>query len=975
MSMERSITFADLTSAREHRDPKFAELVIAYLEQPDPPETATGRKIPPEENSEAAWLDDDADDELFDDDDDTDDDEDAWDDDGDDDTDIDDDADIGPALDETRDQPPRDAWTLARLRSALASQSASGKTPEELRALREEAWGALLAAPLPPPRLFLGDMLRDIYGEGTDWARTSLIEIFRLARLGWGIWKAFKHIYKRAEELHDTEMFGILAWRLDAIHHTPYHAGEIGAGTLAYMRRRAWRYMRQLGQAVPELYPQLAVQVLRHYPAGFWFSGSWIANQIWAHKDLIGARSASQSEPPAKLDRRAFHEAWKLSPDPLLRLLEDAANDTVCEFAIRCLRADFGETLRRLDPRWLARIGQKTLPSLHELVVDVLEGNPEMHPSAFRSLGLHDMVLGLLRSESEKAAAYAVEYAKAHAPDIPVDMLIEVAEAGTNAARALAEARLAKLSPAALGLPTLIRMLAVDELEKLAARKIEEGFRPADLTAELYVALATGTDEQQEFVQKLYKKHSQPVPAAFLRALVEHPELSSWQRRRVLQELGKRKAVDIGVEWIKDGLLDPRFSSNVSEWLRAGMLAGDALDVEWLKGLALRPRLRELALELLGNPKLVAPHRIGLPWLLAMARQSDPALSAFAHRYLLEHFAPDDFAQDAGTGKDAKEAGIAKIWSLIQPGQPEPVRRFAAAYLRVHHPEIGPGTDEAKSLGIKPRLPRASYTLARVRPLFDDGQAEVRRLARDIGRQELVRWNEPHVLYELARSRFREGRALAAEALLHIGEPDADPKAVPPVSWLNAGQVFALAESPVKATREIALTLVRRHYERLGGVERLGWLMESPDREVRLFAVRLLWERHRPLPHAKAAGPTGTAHARFSSTEALQQFLRTVLLGLPPGRMERRESADDALPDRPLPASRAKRALIDVVRDMAVEDAGFAAVIVPVLEEMMHSRAKGEWQACVAALARIRRAHPTLAVHLPPAVLPAARTA
>lgn len=949
--MERSINFADLTSAREHRDPKFTELVIGYLEQPDPPETSPEGKIPPEQTSEATWLDD-ADHELFDDDDDTDD-EDAWDDDDE------------PAQEEEQANLPRDAWTVARLRAALASQSSSGKTPEELRSLRAEAWGALLAAPHPPPRLFLGDMLIDVYGEGTDWARTSLVEIFRQAKLGWGIWKAFKHIYKKAEELHDTEMLGILAWRLDAIHHTPYHAGELGAGTLSYMRRRAWRYMRQLGQAVPELYPQLAIQVLRHYPPGFRFAGSWIVNQIWAHKDLVGARSAWQSEPPAKLDRRAFDNAWKLSPDPLLRLLEDAANDTVCEFAIRCLRADFAETLRGLDPRWLARIGQKALPSLHELAVEVLEKNPALHPSRFRELGLHDMVLGLLRSESDKAAAYAVEYAKAHAPDIPVDVLIEVAAVGTDAARALAEARLAKLSPAALGLPTLVRMLGVSELAKLAASKLDEGFRPADLTAELYVALATGTDEQQEFAQKVYKKHSQPVPATFLRALVEHPELSSWQRRRVLQELGKRKAADIGIDWIKDGLLDPRFSSHVAQWLRAGMLAGDALDVEWLQGLALRPRLRDLALELLGNPKLVAAHRIGLSWLLAMARQTDPALSEFAHRYLLEHFAPDDFAGDAGSG--GADAGIAKIWSLIQPGQPEPVRRFAASYLRVHHPEIGPGTDEARSLGIKPRLPRASYTLARVRPLFDDGHADVRRLARDLGRQELVRWNEPALLYELARSRFREGRALAAEALLHIGEPDADAKLVPPVSWLAAAPIFALAESPIKATREVALTLVRRHYERLGGVERLSWLMESPDREVRLFAVRLLWERHRPLANAKAAGPAGTPHARFSSTEALQQFLRTVLLGLPPGRMERREGGGEALPDRPLPASRAKRQLVEVVRDMAVEDASFAAVIVPVLEEMMHSRAKGEWQACVAALARIRRAHPSLTVRLPAA--------
>jgi hypothetical protein len=972
MSMERSITFADLTSAREHRDPKFAELVIGYLEQPDPPEAATGRKIPPDENPGSARLDDESDaDEDLDDDEDFDDDDESFD--GDDDT--DDEALFDDEIEPDAGQAdlPRDAWTMARLRTALASQRSTGKTPEELRSLREEAWGALLAAPHPPPRLFLGEMLIDVHAEGSDWARTSLIEIFRAARLGWGVWKGFKHIYKKAEELHDMEMFGILAWRLDAMHQTPFHASELGAGTLAYLRRRAWRYMRQLGHAIPELYPQLAVQVLRHYPARFSFSGSWIATQIWAHKDLLGARSASLSGPPSKLDRRAFHDAWKLSPDPLLRLLEDAANDTVCEFAIRCLRADFAETLRRLDPRWLARIGQKTLPSVHELVVEVLEGNPELHPSTFRKLGLHDMVLGLLRSESDKAAAYAVEYAKAHAPDMPVDMLIEVADVGTDAARKLAEARLGKISPADLGLPTLVRMLAVSELKKLATGKLEEGFRPADLTAELYVLLATGASEQQEFVQKFYKKHSQPVPAAFLRAHAEHPDLGSWQLRRVLQELGKRKAADIGVDWIKDALLDPRFSDYVAQWLRAGMLAGNALDVEWLKGLVLRLRLRELALELLGNPKLVAPHRIGLPWLLAMARQSDPALSEFAHRYLLEHFAPEDFAVDAGA--TGVEVGITKIWSLLQPGQPEPVRRFAAAYLRVHHPEIGPGTDEARSLGIKPRLPRTSYTLERVRPLFDDGQADVRRLARDIGRQELVRWNEPQVLYELARSRFRDGRALAAEALLHIGEPDADAKTVPPVAWLATAQVFALAESPIKATREVALTLIRRHYERLGGIERLGWLMESPDREVRLFAVRLLWEKHRPLPNAKAAGPAGTPHARFSSTEALQQFLRTVLLGLPPGRMERRESTEGALPDRPLSASRAKRHLIDVVRDMAVEDASFAAVVVPVLEEMMHSRAKGEWQGCVAALARIRRAHPTLAVHLPPAAAPVVRTA
>jgi hypothetical protein len=293
---------------------------------------------------------------------------------------------------------------------------------------------------------------------------------------------------------------------------------------------------------------------------------------------------------------------------------------------------------------------------------------------------------------------------------------------------------------------------------------------------------------------------------------------------------------------------------------------------------------------------------------------------------------------------------------------------------------------EARSLGIKPRLKRDAYGLARVRPLFFDSRADVRRLAAAIGRLELVHWGERSLPFDLADSSHREARALAAEVLLAVGQPDADPKVVPPEDWLFAARVFALAESPVKATREIALTLIRRHYQRLGGARRLAWLMESPDREVRLFAVRLLWEKHRPreFPEAwkpakrlqsggagggsgqrEAEPPTGTD--RFESTDALRQFLRTIMFGLPPGRMERRElgpGARGALPDRPLPASVAKKRLVEVVRDMSVEQEGFARVALPVLQEFSHSQAKGEWQSCVAALARIRKTHPALPVEL-----------
>jgi hypothetical protein len=300
---------------------------------------------------------------------------------------------------------------------------------------------------------------------------------------------------------------------------------------------------------------------------------------------------------------------------------------------------------------------------------------------------------------------------------------------------------------------------------------------------------------------------------------------------------------------------------------------------------------------------------------------------------------------------------------------------------------------EAKDHGIKPRLHHKDYGLARVRPLFEDARADVRKLAQDVAKHELVRWGDRVLPYRLAHSRHREPRAAAGVVLLKLGLPHEGTEAgddAPPTDWLLPDEVFMLAESTVKATREVGLTLVRRCYDQVGGAQRLAWLMESPDREVRLFAVRLLWEKHRPgafsgghssrSPSAPEAAvpppkpgepdPSPTASRRFDTSEALREFLRTVMFGLPPGRMERREHHGDELPDRPLPASVAKARLLAVVRDFAIEDRGFAELAVPVLEAFAHSEGKGERNGCVAALAGIRRAHPGLQVDLPAGTIP-----
>jgi hypothetical protein len=928
---DREICLSDITRAVDNRDPQLAELVVRYLELPDPAENL------PEEPAETQ-------------------------------------EDAAPGSVQQAPPLPPDAWTLVRLRAAVSSTALQHKTASERKAARREAWDGLAAAPHPPPRLRLGTLLVALYESGEESARDALLEIFARARVGWGVWQAFKRVYKLAEERHDLAIFGVLAWRLDAMHTTLTRTGEVGGGTLLYLKRRAWRYLRHLGQAVPELFPQFAVEVLRHYPRGYSFSGSWIANQVWAHRDLVRASHGWMSG-PGDLKKRAFDEAWKLSPDPLLRLLEDAHNDTVCGFAIRCLQQDFPESLRSVDPRWLARLGRKPLASVHDFIVATLMGSPEFHQSRLRDLGLHEMVLGLLLSESAGARKYAVDYARAHAADMPVDELVRLVLEGAKEVKELASARLAARPPRELGLPALCRLLGVSETAELAKAKIREGYTPADIDADLFVALALGNEKQSKFLVDFYNESKRAVPAPHYCKLLDDSRCSWSARRFALANLAERSGAEIGVAWLQKALMDPQLQATVSGWLTKGMLKGGALDVEWLKGLVMRPALRTLAIALLGNRELVAPNRVGLGWLLAMTRQPDETLSRFAQRYLLEHFTPEDFA--AEIGQSAIEAGIERLWALASgPREPEPVRAFAASYLQLHHPELGPTLPEARSLGLKPRLPRESYTLARVRRLFFDARADVRRLAAAIGRQELTRWADPALVYELADSAHREARGLAAEALLGIGQPDADPKVVPPLAWLDPARVFALAESPIKATRELALTLIRRHYGALGSPPRLAWLMESSEREVRLFAVRLLWEKHRtretPPGWRPPKGELVVAAERFDGAEALQGFLRTVLFGLPPGRMERREAATGALPDRPLAASVAKRRLVGVVGELALEDDAFAALAAPVLEEFTRSQAKGEWQGCVAALARIRRRHPGIPIALPPGSIPSA---
>ena len=855
----------------------------------------------------------------------------------------------------------------------LLSIAQGQRSPQHRREKATEAWQRFLAQvePAPPPRFQLAELLVQLYEQGGDAARAELMEAFRQAPLVFGAWGGIKRIYKLAEERLDAQVFGALAYRFD-VELTRSNRREVSRGTLLYLRRRAWRFLRELGRSTPELYPQFAVEVLRHYDPGTSFRDLWVANHIWAHdsKRYDGLSFHGQVPPGDMVKHRAFGDAWKRSPDPLMLLLEVCKADPPARFAIEGLRKDFPEKLRSVTPEWLGRLAHRPLASAHDFLVETLLGSPELHQGKLRGLGLHDAVLALLESPSEKARTYAIEYARAHAQDMAPERLIALLGTGFRETKAFAAAMIQGRSPRDLGYAVLGRLLAFREVKAWAEKALLESFDRAELPESFLVDMLFGDDAQLGWGHAYLTTRYQPgeLGAAFwVRVLDDERARERYKARsQALDQLGKFPASQIGAGWLLDALSREDIGGTVASWLkRADALPG--LDLEKLKGLVFSQRSRAAAFEVLGNPKLVAPRLLGLPWLLALARRADPALHTFARRYLLEHMKPGDFA-DSGD----REAGIARLFALaLGDREPEPLRVFAQTYLRCHHPILGPEQAEAKALELKPALPREAYTAERVWPALFDHREDVRRFGVAMTRVELRRWGYQKRVYALAESDAKEVRNIAYEALRKIGEPTADAAITLQAEELDPAAVFALLESLKRGARELGMELVLRHYARLGGPARLGWLMQSADRDVRMFAVRLLWEKHRPrdLPAGwKPRGARGGAElpadfgeaGRFADTEALRAFLRYVLFSLPGGRAA--EGRDEALARRRIPASVAKRHVIEVVRDLAVEDAAFAEVVAPILSEVTGSLAKGEWQACLAALMQLRKAHPGLAI-------------
>ncbi len=886
-----------------------------------------------------------------------------------------------------------DAVTWERVLVKHTSRDFRRLDPEVRRQQRLADYQALEAAdaevPLPDG-LRLHEVLLELWADRSPWARLQLVRAIAEMPLVWGPWRALKRIFKEAEAAGDWEIYGALAARLDVEYTRYWLHGHVRRPTVRYLVRRAWRSLRQLGVRLPSAYPDAAAEILRHYPATASLDRTWVANHILVHEQRAYSRSRFVRSPlgrnPPDLAHRAFGEAWRRSPRPLFGLLERAQHDVIRGWVARSLQTDFRTQLREVEPGWVVRLLRVRSVPVDEFVVWLLEMVPRFEPSAFPALGLHEALLGLLDSPSSTAAGWAVDYARIHARDLALGHLIRLANAEHETVRTLARDLLADRDPRTeVGLAAWGRLLGTSHGHALAARAIQEHFGPAEIDLPwLHERLLAGRPPVVELDEQLLLRLHPDVPAALWAGVLDDPRVDRFAVDVVARNLARADVASLAPDVLRRGLLNPLSQRLVRGWVREGRVPARVLGVDFVKALAYAPtfledpwmadlrasdrdwahdlqfdeRLSAWALEQLGDPRAFAGREIGVDWLIDMVRRSEERYHDFAVATLTRSFAPADFAP---ADRRAPEAGAEVLWDFAVGDGPadEPVRRFALHYLRMHHPPLYLRAEE-QPLPEGLALPAGFVSLARARRLVGDERAPVRALGLAWMEVDLAAWHPSALaLIELAELPYDDVHAFVALALTADDKREHAGYRLDPERLTVAG-VYRFCESLDARTRALGLKLIEAH-PRLAVPDELFRLTESPDRQVRAFVVRQLWATYRHRATSPVAAPEAPEHWP-APAEDLRQFLRRTLFAIPPGRLPKGGSTE-GLP--PLPARRAKLGLIEVCRDLALEDEAFATRVTPLFREFLRSRGQAESEACLVALARIRHRWPALDVFTP----------
>jgi hypothetical protein len=576
------------------------------------------------------------------------------------------------------------APTFARFLSEIRTPAFRRKPHEEQAHLRREQLRALEAPDAEVPlndRLRLYEIILLLWQDDSLFARTCLLKVIAGVELTYGPWRALKRIFKEAEAKGDAEVFGALAARFDMAYSHGDHG--VSRPTMAYLVRRAWRHLRQTGVRLPVAYADTAAEVLAHYTDQTYWRNTWVANQVFYHESGEYGRSHFKFHtPPADLlKHRAFADLWRRSPRPLFSLLERARSDQVRTFATEALKADFRAVLREVEPGWVARLVGVGSKAVDTFVVWILTNVPRFEQGAFRSLGLHEAVLRLFDSPAPDARAYAANYARTHARDLPVPELVRLADNTSEPVRKLALDLLQSRDPRKeVGLEAWGWLLETRHGHELAAATLRKHFGAAELTPDWFRRYLLSPNKQAfEFAQKLLPQVHPPQklgPGFFAGLLDALDTGTTWvghqpnQVRFAAAELSRFDLNALDPALLQRLLLKPMTRHAVLGWVNEGRLKAQTFPLPFLKALAFHPAweadpwvaelrqggrnwarnlafdetLADQILAWLGDVRRFPAADLGFDWLMQLADRAEPRYHDFAVETMIKAFTPADFA-------------------------------------------------------------------------------------------------------------------------------------------------------------------------------------------------------------------------------------------------------------------------------------------------------------------------------------------
>lgn len=591
-----------------------------------------------------------------------------------------------PELDES-------IYTIRHLRDAVKNWQIKWMSPSEAWEVRKEAWARLAETDHPiahPDRFKLNEIIETLHAEPGAFARDALLEVIRRVPLKWGTWRAIKALYKQSEASSDIELFGAITARIDREMASTYYDGEVSRRTLMYVSRRAWRWLRSLGETFPAAYCDAAVAVLREYPDNSYFwARTWVANHIIYHNTKLP--SGRQAYGPASfrfwtlpddlVGGRAFGSVWKEDPRPLFELLERARSEVARKFAIQGLKADFRAALREVDVATILRLCAVPSGTVHDFVIWLLENSPTFEQGAFRKLGLHDAVVGLLDSWGDTARKYAIKYVRTHARDLPISLLLRHANHSGKDVRKLAVELLEQHDPRKdVGLAGWGQLLGTDYGHDYATSMIHEHFGAGELTLEWFQSLfARDEDDVMDFAEELFGEvHDvNKVDPTYFMALLEDDIASAF----AIDSLDAQEPFRLTPDQVRRLVVHPESADTAIEWIDAGKVAAKDLGADFWRAVAFEPSWRsfpwaielttsgpdwarppqapyrdvDAARALLGDVRSFTAAEVGFDWLMTLVRSNNDEARAWASDYLFEAFAPAEFA--SATDDEANAGG------------------------------------------------------------------------------------------------------------------------------------------------------------------------------------------------------------------------------------------------------------------------------------------------------------------------------